>query len=99
MLDEPRLAAGDAGSPTCLAQVLARKSGGDEIDGWQLFEIDDVADEFCVGEPNRQNTLSGRVPLAKQFGVMARFVEAELEATDSGEQARDAERSCGRHER
>ncbi len=91
MFDEARFAASDARSPTCLAKVLARKSRGYEVNGWQLLDVRNVADELYIDEPRRENALGSSVPLAQQLGVMAGLVEAELDATDSGEQAGDTE--------
>lgn len=93
MLHQARLGAGDAGRSTRLAEVLAGKTGGDEIAWRQALKCRNVGVDLNVAKSRSEHGSSGIVNLAKEFGPMARLSEPDLNPSDTREQSDDIEAS------
>jgi hypothetical protein len=87
VVDQARLFAVDAERATCLAEVLAREAGGDQLcTGRQSPESGHIGSLLDVGEVGREYCLGSGINLAEQFRGPTVVVKADLQAGDSSEQ-------------
>lgn len=87
--NKPRVAPRDACCPTCLTQILARKSSRDEINAASGLQISHVCNQPALGEARSEDSSSASIDLTKDFAMMAAQVQAPLDAANARKQARD----------
>jgi len=86
VLDETGLASADSFRPTCLAEVLARKSRRHDCGVGQVFQVSDVAVLGNSSKPIPEHSLRGRIDLAEQSALEARTFEPQLYPADPGKE-------------
>ena len=88
-MDETRLPARNSLRPAHLAEVLARKAGGDHIAFRKREQVTDVGREFDPWKSLREHATCGRIGLAQKRCMMAGTAKPFFETTDPSEQPND----------
>src|SRR5579862_6078748 len=72
-----------------LAQVLARKSGCNKVDGREGTQLAHVSGEIDARETSTEHSLGARVDLIEQHRLVACMMKSKLYTADTSEESND----------